>query len=207
MSTFLKKAAFLLCLCILQSAALLAQKKDSLGSYETEGIGNYNPEVADANKISANPVVKDSTQKIAVGAYSINPKQVSTPFVTEPIVPAQMVGEPLTKRYNGLVKIGFGNYTTPYGEVWYNNLRSKEYAYGIHMKHLSSSSTLRDYGNDSYSDNEIGLNGKKFLKEHTLSGDFDYKRNVVHFYGYDPQLFLLDKDATVQRFNLFSNKF
>lgn len=204
MSTFLKKAAFLLCLCILQSAALLAQKKDSLGSYETEGIGNYNPEVADANKISANPVVKDSTQKIAVGAYSINPKQVSTPFVTEPIVPAQMVGEPLTKLYNGLVKIGFGNYTTPYGEVWYNNLRSKEYAYGIHMKHLSSSSTLRDYGNDSYSDNEIGLNGKKFLKEHTLSGDFDYKRNVVHFYGYDPQLFLLDKDATVQRFNLFS---
>lgn len=206
MSAFLKKVLFLFCICFLPAAASFAQKpkNDTLNSVMTEGTGSFTPKVADAVKISANPEVKDSTVKIKVGNYSINSKQINTLYTTDPIVPAQMVGEPLTKLYNGLVKIGFGNYTTPYGEAWYNSLRSKDYAYGIHMKHLSSSSTLKDYGNDSYSDNEIGLNGKKFLKEHTLSGNFDYKRNVVHFYGYDPTLFLLDKDATVQRFNLFS---
>jgi len=103
-----------------------------------------------------------------------------------------------------LIKVGFGNYNTPYGEVWYNSLRSKDVAYGIRMKHLSSSPNRNDYKLTGCSDNEISLTGKKFLKEHTLAGNFDYARNVVHFYGYDASLHELDKDASVQRFNYFA---
>ncbi len=169
-----------------------------------EGFGQYKTTITDANKIGENPSINDSTPKISAGSYRINSKKLNTPYNVDPVAAAQMVGEPLTKLYNGLVKIGMGNYNTPYGEVWYNNLRSKEYSYGLRMKHLSSSSTLDDYGNSSFSDNELSMYGKKFLKEHTLLGNFDYKRNVVHFYGYDPQLFSLDKDLTIQRFNLFS---
>lgn len=166
--------------------------------------GAYQASIADASKINDNPVVIDTTKKIPVKGYTINSQKINTDFEVEPITAAQMVGEPLTKLYNVLLKVGFGTYTTPYGEIWYNNLRSKEYASGIRMKHLSSSQTLEDYGNSSYSDNEISLYGKKFLKEHTLLGNFDYARNVVHFYGYDAKLNELDKDLTIQRFNLFS---
>lgn len=165
--------------------------------------GVYQATVVDANKIQSEPVVVDSTKKIQVKGYNINSKKINTGFDVEPIAAAQMMGEPLTKLYNGLVKLGFGNYTTPYAELWYNNLRSKEYAYGLRLKHLSSTCTLEDYGNSSYSDNEISLYGKKFLKEHTLTGNFDYARNVVHFYGYDLNVADLDKDMTVQRFNYF----
>jgi hypothetical protein len=42
------------------------------------------------------------------------------------------------------------------------------------------------------------------LKDHTLSGSFDYTRNVVHFYGYGADTQNLNKDATVQRFNYFA---
>ncbi|MEI6487670.1 MAG: hypothetical protein WCP52_01840 [Bacteroidota bacterium] len=176
----------------------------SLDSNIVISIGEYRPTVADANKINENPFVVDSTQKLPVKGYSISSQKINTGFDVTPIPAAQMVGEPLTKLYNALVKLGFGNYTTPYAEVWYNSLRSKDYAYGVRIKHLSSSATLKDFGFSGFSDNEINLYGKKFLKDHTLFGNFDYARNVVHFYGYDANLQDLSKDATVQRFNCFS---
>lgn len=190
-------------LVLIQTNNLSAQTR-SLDSNIVISVGEYRPTIIDANKINENPEVIDSTKKLAVKNYTISSQKINTGFDVTPIPAAQMVGEPLTKLYNALVKIGFGNYTTPYGEVWYNSLRSKEYAYGIRMKHLSSTSTLKDYGFSGFSDNEISLYGKKFLKEHTLSGNFDYARNVVHFYGYDANLHDLNKDATVQRFNYFA---
>ncbi|MDQ3048063.1 MAG: hypothetical protein M3R27_10980 [Bacteroidota bacterium] len=166
--------------------------------------GEYKPVITDANKLNDNPVIIDSTKKIPVKGYSISSKKINTGFDVEPIVPAQMIGEPLTKLYNALVKIGMGTYTTPYGELWYNNLRSKEYSAGLRFKHLSSSSTLKDHGFAGFSDNELSLYGKKFLKEHSLVGNFDYARNVVHFYGYDTDLHTLNRGATEQRFNYFA---
>jgi hypothetical protein len=209
---------FFACFLLLQASVSFGQGKDTLNSMIIIGTGTFKPTITDANKISDNPEVSDSTKKIPVGPYTIDSKRINTPFSVEPIIPAQISGEPLTKLYNGLVKIGMGNYTTPYGEVWYNHLRSKEIAYGIHLKHLSSSPTYKNYENTGtfskpsfknygyagYSDNQIGLYGKKFLKEHTLSGTFDYQRNVFHYYGYDATINKLAKDETVQRFNLFS---
>jgi hypothetical protein len=207
MIKLLSKYKFLiLCFLVMAANTVFAQGSDTLvGHYTTDVTGKYIPVITNANKINNTPTVIDSTKKLAVKGYNINSKKVSTVYDTEPIEAAQMVGEPLTKLYNGLVKIGVGNYKTPYGEVWYNNLRSKEESYGFRLKHLSSSSTLKDYGYAGYSDNEISLYGKKFLKEHTLSGNFDYTRNVVHFYGYDASLFdISDKDFTAQRFNYFA---
>lgn len=170
-------------------------------------VGSYKPTITDATKIMDRPTIVDSTKKLKVDGFNINSsKKVATGYDVEPIEAAQMVGEPLTKLYNGLVKVGFGNYKTPYAEAWYNHLRSKDYAYGLRLKHLSSQSKLEDYGFGGFSDNEVSLYGKKFLKEHTLSGNFDYARNVVHFYGYNDTLFdLIDKDElTIQRYNLFA---
>ena len=178
---------------------------DDLDPMQITSTGAYKPVVADANKIIENPVVIDSTKKLNVNGFSINSKKLITTYELDPIEAAEMVGEPLTKLYNGLVKIGMGNYATPYGEAWYNHLRSKEYAYGLRLKHLSSQTTLDGYDFAGFSDNEFSLYGKKFLKEHTLSGDFDYARNVLHFYGFDNVLNVIeDKNFTIQRFNYFA---
>lgn len=166
-------------------------------------VGEYKPTIMESNKISENPVITDSTKKLSVTASSITSRKINTGFDVEPIKAAQMVGEPLTKLYNTLVKLGMGTYTTPYGEVWVNSLRSKTGTYGVRLKHLSSSTTLKNYGYAGYSDNEVSLHGKKFLKEHSLIGNFDYSRNVVHFYGYDPSVIDLTNDQTKQRFNYF----
>lgn len=181
---------------------LSAQK--TLDSMLIISIGEYKPTIMSASKINENPDIADSTQKLPVSAYSINSKKINTNFGVEPIKPAQMVGEPLTKLYNSFVKLGMGTYSTPYGELWINNLRSKNVNVGVRLKHLSSSYTSKDFGFAGFSDNEVGVYGKKFLKEHTLIGNVDYARNAVHLYGYDSKIYSVNADTTQQIFNLFS---
>ena len=181
-----------------------AQKKD-LDTLETVVNKSANYSIANATKINDNPGYSDSTARIPAQHYSISPKQMVTTFELAPIKPAKMVGEPLTHLYNSIVKLGFGNYTTPYLEGFYNSLRSKEYSYGVHVKHLSSKSTLADYGNSSYSDNEINLYGKRFFGKQTLFANFDYARNVVHYYGYDTKAITINNDDAIrQRFSFIN---
>lgn len=198
----MKKLIFTFVFCFIACIAAMAQ--NGLDSMTIVSVGAYKPTIMESNKMNENPTFKDSTKKLPVSGYGINSRKVATVYEIVPISPAQMIGEPLTKLYNAFVKLGMGTYTTPYGELWINNLRSKTESYGVRLKHLSSSATLKDYGYAGFSDNEVSLYGKKFLKEHTLSGNFDYARNVLHFYGYDANLYTISKDTTKQRFNFFS---
>lgn len=145
----------------------------------------FQPTIADAYKISAPPQVKDSVPPLPALHYSISPKKISTSFTVQTFKPAKMVGEPLTKLYNSLLKAGAGNYSTPFAELFFSNGRAKELNYGAHLKHLSSSATLKDYGFSGWSDNQIELYGKKFIYKHTLAGTLDYNRNVIHYFAYD----------------------
>jgi hypothetical protein len=193
--------------CFMLSAKVCAQgDTSSAGNYVMIQSVEFTPTIAQASKIKENPVIIDSTQRIPTLNYSISSKRVSIPFMVEPIAPAKMEGEPLAKLYRALVKVGFGNYATPYGEFWYNNLRSREYNYGLRLKHISSSATLADKGYSGYSNNEVELYGKKFLKKHTLWGDAGYFRDVVHAYGYDTSLHNVSKAVTYNRYNLFTGR-
>ncbi len=172
-------------------------------------VKSFQPTIADAIKINEMPVVKDSVPPTPILNYQINSKKINTPFSLAQLKSAKMVGEPLTKLYNSLLKIGGGNYNTPYSEFYYNNLRSKEATFGTHLKHLSSKSTYEGYGLGNFSDNEIGLYGKRFFRKHTLSGDVDYARNVIHYYGYDTSAIHLNEEEngiTKQRYSFIQGK-
>lgn len=192
---------FVLLLIFGYVAATLAQTVGGNQTYTT--TSTFEPTIKDAIKLGDLPEIKDTVKKIANINYGI----VSTPLVSKyeviPIDAAKMQNEPLSKLYRSLLKIGMGTYTTPYGEFWINSIRTRDVAYGAHIKHISSSSHLKDVGYSGYSDNEGEVFGKKFYKKHTLTGEFNYKRNVVHFYGYDTTENNLSKDYTKQRYQLF----
>ena len=167
-------------------------------------VGSFQPTISDAHKINDMPVVRDSVPPPPQLSYGIKSKKVNTAFTVSQLKSAKMVGEPLSKLHSSLVKLGGGNYNTPYAEVFYNNLRSKEGSYGAHLKHLSSRADYEGYGFGGFSDNLIELYGKKFVRKQTLSGNLDYSRNVVHYYGYDTSLVhILDEkaEATRQRYS------
>lgn len=125
-------------------AAVMAQVPGTSETYTA--ISTFEPTIKDAVKLGDLPEIKDTVKKIANINYAI----VSTPLVSEyeviPIDAAKMQNEPLSKLYRSLLKVGFGTYTTPYGEFWINSLRTRDVAYGVHFKHLSSSSHLKEVG-------------------------------------------------------------
>ncbi len=163
-------------------ASLLGQRTMDID--EIRVVAPYEPTVSDAFKINDIPRIDDTLVVKPSFAYSIMPRKLPTRFELEPITAARLRGEPLSKLYQGHVRGGFGTYTTPYGEAFYNTLRSNDYALGLHLKHLSSKSTIKDHGYSGYSDNLARVYGRKYLGDNTLDGGLGYQRDVIHYYGF-----------------------
>ena len=190
------------------SIVSFAQTKESLPEMEFEHTKPSDRATKNAIKISENPEVVDDTLVISPLNYTVLKKQEKPEYKVEKIKPAKIVDEPLKKLYKHYAKVGFGNYTSPLVEFSMSNLRSKDYAGSVYLKHYSMNGKLKDVGPPQFSDNEIVLDGKKFFKDFTLNGSLAYKRNVVHRYGYSPNSFPADsfpdvfsKSATKQRFS------
>lgn len=166
-------------------------------------IAPYEPTISDAIKLNFSPNIKDSVFSQPKFSYSIQSSKIPTSFQIEPIKPAKIVGEPITKLYKNLIKAGIGTYATPYFELFANSVRSKTYAIGLHAKHLSSTGNIKDYGNSNYSNNLIELYGRSYFKKATLDGEVFFNRDVVHYYGYKTTDFHdISKDSTRQRYTL-----
>ena len=133
-------------------------------------VAEYTPTISDAIKLNLNPKIEDTIVETPKLNYSINSVKMNTGFELEPIKPLRMSPEPLDKLYSSLLNVGFGNYTTPYAEFFYNSLQSKDYNAGFHIKHLSSNATdgINNYNNSNYSDNEVNVYGKYFMQDYTL---------------------------------------
>lgn len=166
----------------------IAQNDEKL-IQEIEVIKAYTPTISDAFKINELPVIKDSAKIEPMFQYGIESKQIPVEFQVEPIKSAKMMDEPLSKLYNSYIKLGFGNYITPYAELFINNLRSKKYNYSAILKHQSSHGTIKnDAGKQTYAgyvDNSISISGKRFLTKKVVFGTANYKDNSVNFYGYN----------------------
>ncbi|WPP50891.1 TonB-dependent receptor [Catalinimonas niigatensis] len=144
--------------------------------------------------------VQESTIPIEYRFVEVLPRLQS---LRPPIRVLKVKEPPLPKLYPNYIKAGFGNYITPYLEVYANSARSEDYSYGIHFKHLSSRLGPVDGGNSGNSDTRLALNGKYFTSGHTLFGEASYQRERYHFYGYTPGL-ELSRDSIKQLFNTIS---
>ncbi len=148
-------------------------------------VAAYEPTISDAYKITFNPTMKDTVFEAPKLSYGIESNSINTSITLEPIKAAKVVGEPVIKLYKNLIKAGFGNYTTPYFELFANTTRSKTDAFGAHIKYLSSTGSIKDYSNSDYSDLNMEVYGKKYLKKSTLDGEVFFSRNALNYYGYD----------------------
>lgn len=166
-------------------------------------VGAYEPVIPESNKIVINPAASETEVKLPEMTYRIEPVQLKPVLTPETIPSVKLVGEPQKKLYRNYARAGFGNYTSPYLELWANTLRSKTYGLGVHMKHLSSNGEIKDYAISKNSLNLVELQGQRFMDNHTLAGQLGYRRNVVHHYGFKPEefdFFIADDDLK-QRFN------
>ncbi len=157
------KAIFLFVLCQTTLFSLVAQ------DLKIEVSTAFKPEVADASKISELPVLNDSVTANVKFDYKIESNPEIPGFELVPIKPASMVGEPISKLYNGYAKIAIGNYWLSFADLRLNTLRSKKYNAGAYLNHISSSGKIKnDMSKNVFGGNyqtSAGVFGKKFLKD------------------------------------------
>lgn len=187
---------------ILVLIGFLGFAQDPLDTTTIITVKPFDPTLSDAIKIKENPSIQDTDKIVPNLTYGFLPKQVEFTYQLDTIKPAKIKGEPLVKLYRGYAKLGFGTNTTPLAELYYNSKRAKEYSFGFAGKHLSSNGIAsNDYSN--FSDNELSLFGKRFLKDFTLDSKVNFNRNVVHYYGFPEDLNpeITSKDDLRQRLN------
>lgn len=97
------------------------------------------------------------------------------------------------------LKLGYGNYGTPYLKGYFYNNRDNQYSYGADVSHISS--TKGPVENSGVSNTRINLNGESYADNLTLGGKFAYGRDKYNFYGYAPQTEGIKEDSIKQLFN------
>ncbi len=176
---------------------------------EVTVMGEYEPILSDAYKINMNPKIVDTIVEKPALYYAITPRLVYADFELEPIKAARVRTQKLSKLYKNYVKLGFGNYATPYFDFYANSSRNKDAQLGLNVYHHSSAGKIKDYAFPGFSKNKMALFGKKIYKRSALGGNISYTRKVHHFYGYKPDELNLDlaKDDYKQRYNLIEAGF
>ncbi len=179
----MNKKTHLLALAVLSCTSALAQTTPG-GEYYINGI--FNPVIADVRKLDLEPQSIDTVLPVEPMQYTMLPVKADVPARVDSIEAAKLNIQLAQQRlYKGFVKAGFGLYTTPLFEVYYDQTRSRKNGYGIHYKHLSSNGGSSDVGPSDYSFNNVDAFYNAYLKHHEVGGRLVYDRRRVSYYGYD----------------------
>ncbi len=195
---------------ILFCAILIPASLNAQGTVEGEQIDvvkPYQPVLSDAFKISDSPGRDTSVYTVPEMNYGIKSEKASTQYEAAIIKAVKIKDDNIVKLYRSYIKAGFGNYTTPYGEVYINSLRSKNYSAGTHIYHKSSTGTISDVGFPGYSDNRIKLFGTRFFDTSSIDADVNYNRDAFHYYGFKTADTLISKKITEQIINTLDGNF
>ncbi|HCY40110.1 MAG TPA: hypothetical protein DHV48_01935 [Prolixibacteraceae bacterium] len=184
------------------SLIAMAQKDTIKLRQEVEVTKAYQPTVSEAEKINDIPKIKAEPVEAPTFDYSIFSKPIFSTFDPSPVAAAKMVGEPKPTMEMGLLKLGLGNYLTPYGELFFNSQPDKNSNFGMHFKHLSSYGKIKLLNDDRVkapeSENVAEIFGEKFFRRSTLSGSLSFDRKAFTYYGYTGDLLTDEmKDAMI----------
>lgn len=184
------KRGFLIYVILIGALSFVAnaqeKKKDTIVETEVVNvITKYNPKIADAKKIKNNPIIKllKKSDKKKLN-YTIFSAPVASTFVPKSgVVKGINVGVK-ERIYNNYLAAGFGNYASPYAELFiYKNTRF-DYEYGIHAKYSASEENVRSSALNS---NFLNFSTAAFFKHEERYFDWkvslDAERNNYNWYG------------------------
>ena len=104
----------------------------------------------------------------------------------------------------GYIKGGFGNFVSPYLDVYYNSTRKENYTYGVRATHFSSQNgpIQEDVSGQSY--NGIDLFASFFRpKGLKISPFLSYQRYGTRFYGFNDTLTDVSVDTIRNNINAY----
>jgi len=179
-------------LIIMMMISLSAWSQDDDEQMDLTIYGEDQIEIRDADKFQSWPEYKDNVVEIPTITYTLIPNKIEATIVPPPIKAAKInVEEKIKKLYKGYARAGFGVYANSLLELYYMDGRSRKGSFMVHAKHNGSAGGVAspDSISDSFSNNEINLWGKRFVKKHAIQGNFNWDREKRNFYGFNPEVY------------------
>lgn len=141
-------------------------------------------ELDPVNRIPEKPVMLDTIFPAPQVNYPLLSLHKEHSFDVQRIEAAKVkLVDKLPQLYHSYVKLGFGNYTTPLGEVFINSVRDRKYHWGLHGTHLSSWGKIKDYAPSQFDRTNVNLFGKLIEDRYTMNARLNYSTHGLHFYG------------------------
>ncbi len=171
--------------------------------HEVQATGERSVETA--FRMSLAPKIIDTSLQTPMVEYPLLSIKIETDTDVDQINPAKIkTTEKLPKLYNFYVKAGVGTEFMPLGEVYFDSKRSRKFAYGAHIKHLSSLGNIPDIPINTFDRTKGLIYGGIRERKYTLLGDLHYNNQGLHYYAYPSDtLSFLSKDSIAQRYSDF----
>ena len=185
------------------------KKIDTVKTEVVEVITTYNPEIADANKIKKNPIIKlsDKSKKKKL-TYNIFSAPVASTFIPKSGVVKGIDVGVKERIYDNYIAAGFGNYTSPYFEAYIHSETRFQSEFGLSAKYAASLDNIENTELDS---NFSNLMASIFYKQEERY--FDWKvtlntqRNEYNWYGLKENVFAPNTIENIkenQTYNFFN---
>jgi hypothetical protein len=162
------------------------QKKDTIVATEIVNvITKYNPKIANANKIKNNPTIrllkKSDKKKLE---YTIYSAPVASTFIPKTGVLKGIDVGVKERIYSNYLATGYGNFASPYAELFIYKSTRFDNEFGLHAKYSGSEENVR---NTVLNSNFLNFNAATFFKQETRYFDWkvslDAEKNNYNWYG------------------------
>ena len=192
------KFIFLLIIALFQNYTGFAQENwDGTGEIEeAEVIIQKDRNIILPNALRIFEKVPDFSQPTGILglSYTFKPLGFKPVAIPSRVRPLTIKTERLPSLKDNNIKVGYGNYMTPFLEANLGTGRNDQYLYNLFLHHRSSLNGPVDDKNSGDSESMVDFNGKVFLNKATLAGQLAYEREGFSFYGYDKTLEPLKED-------------
>jgi hypothetical protein len=186
------QVAFAMVIAIASSTATMAQQRDSTKKTTIDITSSYRPVLRNAVKInfSASHAAPDTT--LPVLKYDIPAQNLFYSYQPVPLQP--MALEQDSNLYLGtrnFVKLGFGNFSTPYVNAGFSFGDGKKTLLNLYAAYISSKGKIK---NQDYSQMNIKATGSYFTAKNEVYGGTTVSMNNNYLYGYNHTVYDFKKN-------------
>jgi len=182
----MKKIIYIILFFLVIPGSLVAQENINR---EVKLYNPFKPTLSWENKIHFSPEIIDTSDVSPLFNYNISPRVFMPEYSVRTISAAKLEPDPLKKLYKSYLKLGFGNYFSPLGELSISSERSRNKIIGFYAGHSSSFGKLKLENDDQvfagYMDNYATLYGTRLFRRSALAGNIDFDHIRRYAYGYD----------------------
>ncbi|NVK52929.1 MAG: TonB-dependent receptor [Flavobacteriaceae bacterium] len=181
----MRKIVFTFCLGIFSAIGFAQTAKDTIKTEVINVITSYTPTISDAFKIKKNPKIKlgNRAQKRTL-KYQIFSAPVASTFIPKTGTAKGINYGPKEQLYKNYLALGYGNYNSPFAEIFLNKTSRSKSDVGLYAKYISSENSVDNTPlNSNFSNLVVGAYFQQNNKDYNWKIGANYELNNYNWYG------------------------